>query len=166
MTRKKLPGETGQVDTTPQPCNEEIIAALLSTKTRKAAAEKLNISERRLRERLRDDLDLKADYAAARLDILQGTLSAIQEHLLDAVQVVTDVMNDTNVNAATRLQAAQTMLNIAPKFAAHVQAGEDAAKPPTSGNKAILDLCRALESNTIHIPDSRRDNASNTRAVL
>ena len=104
--------------------DEQIIAALLNNGTLKTAAAAAGISERALYDRMRDDTDFRAEYAAAKNDIVRGAVIRINESLSAAVAAVTDIMNDTSANPAIRLQAAQTILNNAGKFAERLQITE------------------------------------------
>ena len=108
--------------------NEQIIAALLQHGTIREAAQAAGISARTLYDRMRDDMDFRAEYAAAKNDIMRGAVIRINESLSAAVAAVTDIMNDTNANPAIRLQAAQTILNNASKFATRLSHDEQEAR--------------------------------------
>lgn len=95
--------------------DEEIIAALLQHGTVKEAAEKAGISPRALYDRM-GDREFKAQYSDAKADIIRQAVFSINGKLSAAVDAIADIMTDTNVNPATRLQAAQTILNNAGKL--------------------------------------------------
>ena len=95
--------------------NEEIIAALLQSGTIKAAAEKLGITARSIYDRM-DNREFRAEYMEAKSDILRKAVYSINDKLSEAIEAITEIMNDPKNNAATRLQAAQTILNHAGRF--------------------------------------------------
>ena len=95
--------------------NEEIIAALLQSGTIKAAAEKLGITARSIYDRM-DEREFRAEYMEAKNDILRKAVYSINDKLSEAIEAITEIMNDPKNNAATRLQAAQTILNHAGRF--------------------------------------------------
>jgi hypothetical protein len=89
--------------------DEAIIAALLSTPTVKAAAVKAGIGETQLRARLRDP-EFNEKYKTARRELLQESTNALQTHLQTAVQVLYDVMTDTEASQQTRVNAAEAVI--------------------------------------------------------
>ena len=89
--------------------DEAIIAALLSTPTGKAAAVKAGIGETQLRARLRDP-EFNEKYKTARRELLQESTNALQTHLQTAVQVLYDVMTDTEASQQTRVNAAEAVI--------------------------------------------------------
>lgn len=95
--------------------NEIIIAALIEHGTIKEAAAALKISPRTIYDRMNDET-FAAEFDAARNDILRAAVHHINEKLSQAVDVVADIMQDNEVNAATRLQAAQTIINNSAKL--------------------------------------------------
>ena len=103
--------------------NEQIITALLANGTIKAAAEAAGTTPRTVYERMRDS-DFRQEYAAAKNDIIRGAVFLVNQKLTEAVTTVAEIMNDKDVNPATRLQAAQTILNNAGKFAERLTTDE------------------------------------------
>ncbi|MBQ2152514.1 MAG: hypothetical protein II440_03625 [Clostridia bacterium] len=103
--------------------NEEIIAALISSGTITQAAAQLNISTRTIYDRMTQK-DFKAAYSAAKSDILRKAVLKLNTRLNEAIDTVSTIMNDKEVNAAVRLQAAQTLINTADKFTQRLQAEE------------------------------------------
>jgi len=103
--------------------NEEIIAALLSSGTISEAAAKLNITPRSIYDRM-CTRDFKAAYQAAKSDLIRGAVLKINQRLTDAIETVIELMTDKDVNPSTRLQAAQTILTNAAKFAERLQCDE------------------------------------------
>lgn len=103
--------------------DEQIIAALFSNGTIKAAAAAVGISERSLYDRMNSG-EFIAVYKAAKADLIRGAVFNLNAQIQAAINAVTDIMNDTNNNAAVRLQAAQTILNNANKFSQRLSAEE------------------------------------------
>lgn len=96
--------------------NEEIIAALLQHGTIKEAAAAAGVTPRTIYDRM-DKREFRAEYMAAKTDIVRKAVFTINEKLSAAIAAVSDIMTDEDVNPAIRLQAAQTILNNAGKFA-------------------------------------------------
>ena len=103
--------------------DEQIIAALLANGTIRAAAAAVGLSERALYDRMNAG-DFQARYRAAKADLVREAVFNINNQLQAAINTVVDVMQDERNNAAVRLQAAQTILNNAGKFAQRLQADE------------------------------------------
>ena len=53
----------------------------------------------------------------AKNDIIRKAVYSINAKLSEAIDAVADIMNDADTNPAVRLQAAQTIINNAAKFA-------------------------------------------------
>lgn len=100
--------------------DEQIIAAILTGGTFTEAAKALNVSTRTLYDRMASK-DFKALYAGAKTDIIRGAVLKINHKLTEAIDTVSDIMNDKQVNAAVRLQAAQTLISNAAKFSERLQ---------------------------------------------
>ena len=113
MTRKK---QTGISD-------EEIIAALISTGTIREAARTAGISERALYERMKSG-DFQALYKSAKADTIRAAVNALNGRIQAAIDTIAEIMEARDVNPATRLQAAQTILNHAGRFADRLQEAE------------------------------------------
>ena len=96
--------------------DEEIIAAILQHGTLKEAAQAAGISTRAIYDRM-ENRAFRALYMAAKNDIIRRAVFSINEKLSDAIDAVSEIMKDKNNNPAIRLQAAQTILNNAGKFA-------------------------------------------------
>ncbi len=103
--------------------DEQIIAALLSHGTIKAAAAAVGLSERAVYDRMNAG-EFQALYKAAKADLIRAAVFNINSQLEAAINTVADVMNNPDNNAAVRLQAAQTILNNAGKFAQRLQIDE------------------------------------------
>lgn len=104
--------------------DEQIISALLSNGTQRAAAAALGVDERTVYNRMHDG-EFVALYKSAKADIIRSAVFSINNQLSAAVQTVVDVMTNEENNAAVRLQAAQTILNNASKFAERLATEEN-----------------------------------------
>lgn len=107
--------------------NEQIIAALLQHGTIKEAAAAAGTAPRTIYDRM-NDREFRAEYAAAKNDLIRQAVFSINGKLAQAIEAVADIMTDKEVNPATRLQAAQTILNNAGKFAERLANDETAAR--------------------------------------
>ena len=103
--------------------DEQIIAALLDHGIIKGAAGAVGISERALYDRMSKG-EFQALYKAAKADLVRAAVLNINRQLQAAIDTVVEVMQDPDNNAAGRLQAAQTILNNAGKFAQRLQVDE------------------------------------------
>ena len=103
--------------------DETIIAALLNNGTLKAAAAAAGVSERTIYDRMNNG-EFQALYKAAKADLIRAAVFSLNSKVQAAIDTVAAVMQDENNNAAVRLQAAQTLLNNAGKFAQRLQADE------------------------------------------
>lgn len=112
--------------------NEEIIASLIASGTITEAASKLKISTRTIYERM-GKKDFKAAYTAAKSDIIRGAVLNINTKLIEAINTISELMTDKEVNPAIRLQAAQTILNNAQKFSERLQHDEYSIGENTKG---------------------------------
>lgn len=90
--------------------DEQIAAALLESKTRKEAAERLNITPRALYARMQSH-ELQAVLDVLRADRLRNKLEALDEAQAQAVQCLLAIMNNEQASAGDRLKAAQFILS-------------------------------------------------------
>ena len=95
--------------------NEQIITALLQAGTINQAATALGCSSRLIYSRMHES-DFKAEYALAKTEILRNAIARLNSALGKSVDTISDIMADTSVNPATRLQAAGLTLNYINKF--------------------------------------------------
>lgn len=103
--------------------DEEIISALIQHGTIQEAAQAAGISPRTVYDRM-DDKEFQAVYRWAKTDLVRTAVFSINEKLSAAVDTVAGIMNNKDVNPAVRLQAAQTILNNAGKFAGRLELDE------------------------------------------
>lgn len=95
--------------------NEAIIAALLQHGTVREAAQALGTTARTIYDRMQSQ-DFTAEYSAAKNELLRKASLSVNDKLAAAIDEVAAIMSDPKVNAAVRLQAAQTIINSAAKF--------------------------------------------------
>lgn len=95
--------------------NEQIIAALLQHGTVREAAKAAGTTARTVYDRMQSQ-DFTAEYSAAKNEVIRKALLSVNDKLGAAIDEVAAIMTDPNVNAAVRLQAAQTIINSATKF--------------------------------------------------
>ena len=116
--------------------DEQIIAALLTCGTIRATAAEIGLSERAIYDRMNTG-DFQELYKAAKADLLREAVLKINSHLLDAIDTTAELMNSKHgtVKPATRLQAAQTIINSACKFAARLQDDESSAIAQAENNR-------------------------------
>ena len=107
--------------------DEDIIAALLSAGSVKAAATAAGIPVRTLYDRM-NNAEFQTLYRSARAEVLRAAVHNLNGHIQEAVNTIAEVMNNEEINAATRLQAAQTILNTAEKYSKRLQAEESGIK--------------------------------------
>ena len=117
--------------------DEQIVAAILNNRTLKAAAAAAGISERALYDRMNDG-DFQALYKAAKADLIRAAVFNLNSKLQEAIDTVAEIMADPDNNAAIRLQAAQTILNNAGKFAQRLQADENSVINQVDSNRFKL----------------------------
>ena len=103
--------------------DEQIIAALLASGTIKTASAAVGLSERAVYDRMNNG-DFQGLYKAAKTDMVRAAVFSINKQLQAAIDTVTEIMQSADVNPAIRLQAAQTILNNAGKFAQRLQNDE------------------------------------------
>lgn len=118
--------------------NEEIIAALLQFGTIREAAEAAGTTPRTIYDRMKNDREFRGEYAEAKNSIIRKAVFSINEKLAQAIDAVSDIMNDPNTNAAVRLQAAQTIINNAAKFNERLTKDESHARSESTDPMDIL----------------------------
>ena len=107
--------------------NEEIIAALLGNGTIKAAAAAAGIAPRTIYDRMKDKA-FREEYKTARADIVRQAATSLNGKTTAAIETVAQIMQDPETHPAIRLQAAQTILTHAAKFAERLTAAERIAE--------------------------------------
>lgn len=116
--------------------NEQLVAALVECGTIRDAAKSAGIGERTLYERMKNR-DFRLLYASAKADILRSATLDMSRKLQSAIDAVAEIMTNKEVNPATRLQAAQTIINSAGKIGVTLQIIEERAAAPTKAPSAF-----------------------------
>ena len=114
--------------------DEEIISALLACSTVSEAAKKCGLATRTLYDRMKYK-SFQLLYNGAKADVLRKAVFLITGKLTEAVEVVTEILSNTSVNPAIRLQAAQTIINSAVKLTDKLQSDEQWNRNENSPNK-------------------------------
>lgn len=96
--------------------DEQIIAALLTYPTRKAAADACGMGESQLYVRLRD-AEFKAKYDEARKQLLSQATDALTGHIMGAVDTMAEVMVGDSASPQVKLNAAEAIIRNAVKLA-------------------------------------------------
>ena len=112
--------------------NEEIIAALMNSGTLAQAAQAAGISSRALYDRM-GDAEFRAEYRTAKAAILRQAAQTLNGRIAGAVDTIAEIMQDADANPAIRLQAAQTILSQAAKFAERLDAVDAKAEETRRG---------------------------------
>lgn len=89
--------------------NEEIIITLLSSESIRAAAKSLNIQEKTLYHRIKDD-KFKTEYRQARAELVKTASAKLQSRLSTAIDVITEIMTDESAPPQVRLNAAELIV--------------------------------------------------------
>ncbi len=103
--------------------DEQIIAALMSQSTVTEAGAAVGLSPRAMYDRMSDG-EFKALYRAAKADIVKAATAALNSKVQQAIDTMTEIMENENISPAIRLQAAQAILNHAGKFAERLDVAE------------------------------------------
>ncbi|MBQ8133129.1 MAG: hypothetical protein IJ192_01770 [Clostridia bacterium] len=85
--------------------DEEVISALLTEPTIKRAADKCQLSQRQIHERMKN-ADFQKQYKAAKSQILETTTAALQSQISKSTETVIKIMNDPKNAPQIRLNAA------------------------------------------------------------
>ncbi len=96
--------------------DEQIIAAIMETGTVKGAAAATGAAPRTIYDRMLTR-PFKAMYQAARADVLRGASACLNARIENAVATIEEIMLDKDTPAAVRLQAANSIIAGAEKFA-------------------------------------------------
>lgn len=104
--------------------NEIIADALMRCGTAVEAAKSLGISVTTVYRRLRDK-EFKAFYRSLQADMLRQTVTDLMDTRDEALTVMKDIMRDSEVHPATRLQAAQSILSNDLKYAGRLATVEN-----------------------------------------
>ena len=90
--------------------DEMIVAAVLTHKTNKEAAESLNLSESQLYQRMNttEYRDLLNNTVMAQLE---GVAGMLRNKLISAIDTISEIAEDQETTASVRLQAANSLIS-------------------------------------------------------
>lgn len=89
--------------------DEQIMLALMETKTIEAAADACGITRQTIYKRLADP-QFKAAYTERRLRILEQACAALQNRMGEAVEALAEIMNNGKASKMARVLAAKAVL--------------------------------------------------------
>ncbi|WP_026659122.1 helix-turn-helix domain-containing protein [Butyrivibrio sp. AC2005] len=89
--------------------DEEIVSALIECGTIKAAAEMLGVQIKTLYSRMKQE-HFKELYARAKSDLLKAATAKMQRNLVDACEVIAEIMKDADTAQQIRLNAADCII--------------------------------------------------------
>lgn len=94
------------------PTKERALQALIVSKTKTEAAKNAGIAARTLNRYMQDPEFIAAYHAAYNIDI-KNTERKLHNSAENAVEVLKEIMNDTNADSMTRISAAKAILEFA-----------------------------------------------------
>lgn len=95
--------------------NEAVITAILANPTIKAAAASLKCSESAIYKRLKDR-EFKEELRERRTLLLEEAMNVLQGRMLEAVEIIADIMSNEEASPQTRLNAAESIIRNAVKL--------------------------------------------------
>lgn len=95
--------------------NEKIIAALLGTESKRAAAKVLGIRPQTLAARMNDDA-FQELYKESKKDLIKESITSIQAKTGRAIEVIFGIADNPEIAPQIRLNAAETILRYSYKF--------------------------------------------------
>jgi hypothetical protein len=95
--------------------DEAIATALIQRGSIVAAADELQCSKRTLYSRMKTP-SFQELYSKAKAEVLRAAAAKLSNSVVDAVEVLTDVMNDPNCAAQVRINAASNVIQYAIKL--------------------------------------------------
>lgn len=90
--------------------DDELISAVLSTRTYREAAQRLGVSPNTVTRRMHDET-IQERLIEARKTLLAAINNRLIQHATKAVDVLSELMNDKGAPPTVRLQAADRILN-------------------------------------------------------
>lgn len=108
--------------------DEMIIAALMTHRTIREAAESIGITDRTIYARMKN-VEFEQAYRCARTDLLRASVSEVSTRVQDALTVISDIMHSEDASAQVRLNAASMLLNYSEKAQDRLKAEEVANMP-------------------------------------
>lgn len=95
--------------------NEQIIAALLSTESKRAAAKVLGIRPQTLAARMNDDAFQKL-YKESKKELIKESITSIQAKTGRAISIIYEIADNPEIAPQIRLNAAETIVRYSHKF--------------------------------------------------
>lgn len=95
--------------------DERILSALLTSNTIKEAAALVGVSEQAIYKRLKDDVFMSR-YNEAKTNIIRQSTTYLQGRISNAIKVIDDIINDTEVNPQSRLYGAKCIIDMSLKM--------------------------------------------------
>lgn len=95
--------------------DEEIVAAILAQGSITGAAASLNTQYKYINKRMQTP-EFKAIYKKAKADIIRSATAKLQSSISSAIDNIVKIMNDEEIAAQTRVNAATTVLQYAARF--------------------------------------------------
>lgn len=89
--------------------DERIITALLQSRTMKEASELINVSESTIYRRL-NDLDFRDRLNESRTALIETATTKLQAELSGAIDVIIEIMNDSENPPQIRLNASDSII--------------------------------------------------------
>lgn len=136
---------------------EKVLAALLTSKTRKEAAKKAGVSERTVYEYLQDE-EFARRYDEARRGLVKNATIQLQKGLAPAIDTLSAVVEDETAEPRTRIAAARALLEYGIKYSelSDIYARLDKLEGQENDDNlynAIPDAVRGESKNCGHISD-------------
>lgn len=119
--------------------DEQFIAGLLRYGSIRATAAAMKAGESTIYARMKDG-QFKEKYLQARADLLRDAVQEMNGKRQAAIDVIVEIMEDKEANPATRLQAAQTLLNTSAKYGQQLQDAEKAVNMQEIKNTPFSDM--------------------------
>jgi len=96
--------------------HENILNALMQFSTVKEASAHLGVTPKTIYNHLNKDEALLIAFRNSKREILRETIEKVQTGAEKAVTFLTDMLDDPEISPAVKLQGAQKLLDIAPKY--------------------------------------------------
>ncbi len=113
MNRRELPLEKGVIELTPK--QNKVLAALLTSPSKAAAAQAAGISPRTLRDYLADPV-FQAEYRRAFAGLVEDATRQVQQAISPALSTLREIVESGDENAQARILAARTILEYSMKL--------------------------------------------------
>ena len=128
------------------PTDELIIAGLMQGATVSSIAKDFEVTPRTIYNRMATH-DFRIEYQNAKTELITNVTSVMVNYLIDAIETIGEIMNDKQVNAATRLQAAQTLLANAGKFIDRQTAAENKSRDMINPLESMEEMSAFLRAH-------------------